>query len=76
MVVYWCDVEDESLTPHVQKFEEGQNQLTLLLEFCQRLRLDGKSFVTSASLDSSAGSIVRDGKLPNGEPYTWKKRRL
>ena len=72
MVVYWCD---ENLTPHVETFEEGQNQIKLLLEFCQQLRLDGKLFVTSASLDSSSGSIVRDGKLPNGEPYTWKKRR-
>lgn len=72
LVVYWIDPIDE--LPRVEFFPDGKDQLTKLLNFCAEKRKEGMRFVTSAG-DSEQGAIVRDGKLPNGEPYTWTKRR-
>lgn len=75
MIVYWCDVVEEQLTPHVREFESSPTQITDILDFCSELRKTGKLFVTSTG-EGIGSDIVRDGKLPNGQPYTWKKRRI
>jgi len=75
MIVYWCELEGDALVPCVQHFPEGEGQLSKLLAFCAKLRDEGKMFITSTSHHNSPGDIVKDGKLPNGQPYTWKKRR-
>lgn len=73
MVVYWIDQDG---IPHYEGFPPGQDQISKLLAKCAELRSQGMKFITSAG-DSTfdGGGIVKDGKLPNGEPYTWKKRR-
>ncbi len=72
LVVYWID--PNSGVPSAELFPDGSDQLTKLLERCAELRKEGMLFVTSAG-DAEGGSIVKDGKLPSGEPYTWTKRR-
>lgn len=74
MIVYWCDIVEQQLTPFVKEFEDGPTQITDILDFCSNLRKSGKLFVTSTS-EGIDSDIVKDGKLPNGQPYTWKKRR-
>jgi len=85
MIVYWCERElheeresgepYEELVPRHEHFPDGPDQLTLVINTCAALKKAGKLFVTSCSHDPTLGGIVRDGRLPNGEPYTWKKRR-
>jgi hypothetical protein len=73
MIVYWIDpVKFEA---NFEIFEDKPEQLTEVLNRYMELCKAGMHFVTSASETSGGGGIVRDGKLPNGEPYTWKKRR-
>lgn len=72
LVVYWID---EAGVPHYLAFEPGKNQISDVLAACADLRSLGMRFITTASDGSMDGGIVKDGKLPNGEPYTWRKRR-
>jgi hypothetical protein len=74
MILYW--VEPDSDEPCYELFPNNETQLTDILERARVLRSEGKLFVTTASHSFESGGIVRDGKLPNGQPYTWKKRLL
>ena len=54
--------------------------LTESLKWASELRDNGNRFVTIASENpDSVGrpgvDSVEDGQLPNGEEYTWRKRR-
>lgn len=54
--------------------------LTEALKWANELRDNGNRFVTIASENpDSVGrpgvDSVEDGQLPNGEEYTWRKRR-
>ena len=54
--------------------------LTEALKWANELRENGNRFVTIASENpNSVGragvDAVVDGQLPNGEEYTWRKRR-
>lgn len=75
MIVYWSELDGDELVACVEKFEEGPGQLNKLLDFCAKLRDEGKMFITSTSHHITPGDIVKNGKLPNGQPYTWTKRR-
>lgn len=80
IVVYYCDVnvlmDGSNLIPRVEMFPEGESQLTDMLARCRELHALGKFFITSAS-HHNEGVVtgVIDGKLPDGTPYTWRKRR-
>lgn len=74
MIVYWCESTPDGMAPQCQIIDEGQKQIKELIELTTELRQQGKHFVTSTS-EGAGADIVRDGKLPNGQPYTWKKRR-
>lgn len=54
--------------------------LTEALKWANELRDNGNRFVTIASENpDSVGrpgvDSIEDGQLPNGEEYTWRKRR-
>ena len=54
--------------------------LTEALKWANELRDNGNRFVTIASenpdsVGRSGVDSVEDGQLPNGEEYTWRKRR-
>ena len=71
--VYWTCPQ---LMPASQDFE----QLNEALAHTKYLRETGRTFVTMVSEDpNSVGKpgvdSVVDGKLPDGEDYTWMKRR-
>ena len=71
--VYWTDPLG---LPCAQDFES----LTESLEHSKYLRDTGRTFVTMVSENpDSVGKpgvdSVVDGKLPDGEDYTWMKRR-
>ena len=56
------------------------SSLTGALRICEDKRKAGYTFVTMVSEDpNSVGrpgvDSVEDGQLPNGEAYTWRKRR-
>jgi hypothetical protein len=56
------------------------NTLNEALRWAKELRENGNRFVTIASENpNSVGEQgvdgVQDGMLPDGTPYTWKKRR-
>jgi hypothetical protein len=76
MVVYWCESLDGVMAPNVEQFPDGEQQIGLLLARAAQLREQGMFFVTTASHHSIGVDGVKDGLLPNGQPYTWKKRRL
>ena len=55
--------------------------MSVALKHTQTLRGEGHRFVSMVSestdqVGQMGVSAVIDGKLPNGEDYTWKKRRL
>lgn len=72
LVVYWIDPETRQA--YYQEF--GDEELSKALDACSTLRHAKMLCVTTVSHDPTPGGIVKDGKLPNGESYTWKKRRL
>lgn len=72
MVVYWVDADGVA---QYEAFPSAQDQLSKVLAKCASLRINGMRFVTTTGDSNDMGGIVKDGKLPNGEPYTWKKRR-
>jgi hypothetical protein len=75
MIVYWSERNGDNLQAFAREFSESSTQINELLDYCAELRREGKLFVTSTG-EGMGASIVKDGKLPNGQPYTWKKRRL
>ena len=71
--VYWTDPTDE---PCAQNFED----MSEALQHTEFLRSSGRRFVTMVSENpDSVGKpgvdSVKHGLLPDGELYTWKKRR-
>jgi hypothetical protein len=74
MTVFWID--PTTYAADFAQFPEGPDQISQVLECCSAMMAEGMMFVTSASNHTTMGGIVKDDKLPNGEPYTWKKRRL
>lgn len=71
--VYWMSELDEAC---YQDFED----MSVALNWTEFLRSKGRTFVTMVSENpNSIGKpgvdAVVDGKLPDGEDYTWKKRR-
>lgn len=71
--IYWTDSSNTS---------QGIYTSTLIgaLRICEEKRSAGYTFVTMVSEDpNSVGrpgvDSVEDGQLPNGEAYTWRKRR-
>lgn len=72
--VYWTDEVENAC---FQDFED----MTLALKWTQFLRDRGRTFVTMVSENpNSVGrpgvDSVVDGKLPDGNDYTWKMRRV
>lgn len=74
LVVYWID--PDSRKAHYLNFDDSNESLIKALDSCRELTSNGMLCVTTKSHDSTPGGIVKDGKLPSGEPYEWKKRRL
>lgn len=73
LVIYYCDSSDgEQLVPHMEVVEE----IIPMLQRMRELHAAGKLFITSTShtRDGVVQGVI-DGKLPDGTPYTWKKRR-
>jgi len=74
--VYWSD-DDYAGNP----FSANYEKLSEALEFTECLRRLGHiRFITmSCENPNQVGKMgvdsVKDGKLPNGEPYTYMKRR-
>ena len=71
--VYWTDPLDE---PCAQNFED----MSEALQHAEFLRSSGRRFVTMVSENpDSVGKpgvdSVKHGLLPDGELYTWRKRR-
>lgn len=73
MAIYYCSsVDGENLRAHVEFVEE----IPELLARMRELHKAGFLFITSAShtRDGVVQGVI-DGKLPDGTPYTWRKRR-
>lgn len=73
--VYWTVVESGC------SYGKVYDDMSVALKHTQTLRSEGHRFVSIVSeISDQVGqmgvSAVIDGKLPNGEEYTWKKRRL
>ena len=73
--VYWTVVESGC------SYGEVHEDMSVALKHTQTLRGEGHRFVSMVSestdqVGQMGVSAVIDGKLPNGEDYTWKKRRL
>ena len=67
--------------PRCRTFDEAA--LTVALDFMgEKRREEGVSHVGMVSEPDGmvgakdAGGAVKDGKLPDGSDYTWKKRRI
>lgn len=75
MIVYWCEYDGEHLIPRMEEFEHSSTQIIDVLDYCTKLRQEQKLFITTMG-EGISSDIVRDSKLPNGQPYNWKKRRL
>lgn len=78
-MVFWIDKVPASdrFQPNARHFE--MNEMSIALSFMEDLRKAGAQFVTMASqtanLVGKQGAVgVKDGKLPNGEVYTYTKR--
>lgn len=72
--VYWTD-------QHGQNCAQEFTDMVLALNMSQALRQGTNRFIVMSSentdmVGSMGVSAVVDGKLPNGEDYTWKKRRV
>jgi hypothetical protein len=81
MIVYWVEYVDGQPIPYCQEFQEEQKQIEKSLALCSQLRADKKKHVCiSSEFTNHAGEMgvdgVKDGKLPDGRDYTWKKRRI
>ncbi len=66
---------------HIKSKTFEANEMSDALAFSQKVRNMGASFVVMASENANqVGKMgvdaVVDGKLPSGEDYTWKKRRI
>jgi len=64
--------------PVAHEFE--QNQLKNALDCCENMRNNGFTHVVmSCNYDGQVGKdgvdSVKDGKLPDGTDYDWRKRR-
>ncbi len=73
--VYWTDYDTGKTLSRL--FEDN---MVDALNMTNILRQEGHRFVSMATentdmVGSFGVSAVVDGKLPNGEDYTWKKRR-
>jgi len=71
--VYWTDTQNQ---PCAQEFSD----LTLALAHAKFVRDLGRTFVTMVSEDPNVVGpqgvdSVENGMLPDGNKYTWKKRR-
>lgn len=72
--VYWTNPGNN------ESYGEYFGNLTDALAECKILRECGRTFVTLVSeLENSVGKPgvdeIRQGVLPDGSKYTWKKRR-
>jgi hypothetical protein len=72
--VFWSDEKD---SPHVASYDA----IGLALTRTESLRKEGMSYVVMAAQDiHQVGKMgvteVKDGKLPDGSEYSWKKRRI
>lgn len=68
------------LTDTIMSETFAETEMSEALTFSQKVRNMGASFVTMACENTNSVGVmgvdaVKDGKLPNGEDYTWKKRR-
>jgi hypothetical protein len=71
--IYWTDHKNTAQGIYTSTLQGA-------LRICEEKRREGFSFVTMVSDNSNvvgkAGvDSVENGLLPNGEKYTWKKRR-
>lgn len=71
--IYWTDFDNRAQGIYT-------STLTGALRIAEEKRQAGYTFVTMVSEDpnsigKSGVDAVVDGQLPNGELYTWKKRR-
>lgn len=84
IVVFWITVPvgDGAFPgfsePKCQTFQS--DDLTSALKFCEEKRKEGMRHVTiSSEMSNSVGAAgvdsIVDGKTPDGQPYTWMKRR-
>ena len=72
--VYWTNPDNN------ESYGEYFGNLTDALAECKILRECGRTFVTMvSSLENSIGKPgvdeIKDGVLPDGNTYDWKKRR-
>lgn len=85
IVVFWIEKSTSEFFPNMRQpgcrqFEESE--LNEAMSFMREKRTeDGVTHVGMVSEPEGmvgvkdAGGAVQDGKLPNGQPYTWVKRR-
>jgi len=66
-IVYWMNSDNTIMSKYF-------DDLNTMLNFNLSLRQTGARFIATATENVSC-DMVRDGLLPNGQPYTWKKRR-
>lgn len=78
IVIYWLDKLTSLPGCHILT----EDKLSEALVICNDIRNAGHSHVVTMAVENSnmVGSrgvaAVVDGKLPNGESYDWKKRRI
>ncbi len=74
--VYYTDPKNN------QAYSWDCTSLVDALSITERFRREGMTFVTMASADpdrvgkDGVDSVTIDNLLPDGTPYTWKKRRV
>jgi hypothetical protein len=76
ILVYW--LEPSLVAKHETLYPD---QLSEALTLCNKLRNEGKKHVVMSVENSDmvgkhGATAVVDGKLPNGDSYGWKKRRI
>ena len=72
--VYWTDYD----SGQIQEYQTSE--MVVALNKSNIMRQEGHRFVVMAventdMVGSFGVQAVVDGKLPNGDDYTWKKRR-
>lgn len=73
--VYWTDCDSGQIR------EYQTDNMVAALNMSNTMRQEGHRFVVMAventdMVGSFGVQAVIDGKLPNGDDYTWKKRRI
>jgi hypothetical protein len=81
IIVFWIEPGPSKTRLNAQATKFGDLELGTALAYAACLRKEGFQHVTISSQHEDCVTLpgvdsVEDGKTPDGQDYTWKKRRL